>query len=149
MMDKFSALLNELGSLNGVPLRPDPSRRCKLTINNQLPVYLEDKESRDELLIATLVIEIPPGKFREIVLKEALKENNLMSRLGCFAFSQRASQLAFFLYVPYKNLDGKKLANILKEFLEKAFAWRKGIDTGQLPHSARNEKKGPSIFEIH
>lgn len=148
MMDRYSALLNELGSLIGVPLRPDASRRCKLFVNNQLPVYLEDREQREELLIASLIFEIPPGKFREVVLKEALKENNLPSRFGCFAFSQRANQLAFFLYAPYKNLDGKKLADLLKVFLEKAFAWRKGIETGQLPQSARNDKKGPSIFDI-
>lgn len=74
-LDPFAILLADLGALIQVPLHPDHQRACSLNINNELHVQLKEDENR--ILVATFLAEIPPGKFRENIFKETLKENNL------------------------------------------------------------------------
>ena len=74
-MDRFAILLADLGELIQVPLHPDHQRSCILSINQELHVHLKEEDNEDRILIATFVSELPPGKFRENILKETLKEN--------------------------------------------------------------------------
>ena len=148
-MDRFAVLIDDLGALIDVPLHLDHRRSCVLLINNQLQVHISEEEKRDSLLVATFVSEVPPGKFRENILKEALKENNLFPRLGTFSYSDRNNQLALVSYIPFAGLRGDNFADFLEKFLEKSFSWRTGIETGQLPARGQTvQKSGPSIFDV-
>lgn len=148
-MDRFALLLADLSVLINLPLHPDHKRCCRLIINHQVTLQIEDEESRDRLLVAAFVCDIPPGKFRENTLKEALKENNLYPRIGTFAYSERNNKLAFFSHVYYPGLRGDNFADFLEVFLEKIFTWKTGIETGQLPQRGQIlQKVGPSIFDI-
>lgn len=148
-MDRFAILLDDLGTLIQVPLHPDHHRSCSLNVNGQLHVQIQEDENKDQLLVATFIGEIPPGKFRENILKETLKENNLFSRLGTFSYSERNNQLAFFSYLPLAGLRGDTMADFLELFFEKAFSWRTALATGQLPIRGQTlQKTGPSIFDV-
>ncbi len=148
-MDHFAILLADLGALIQVPLHPDHQRSCNLSINGELHVQLKEDERNDRILIAAFLAEIPPGKFRENVLKETLKENNLFPRIGTFSYSERNNQLAFFSHVYFEGLKGDTMADFLEAFLEKAFSWRTALQTGQLPQRGQMlQKTGPSIFDI-
>jgi hypothetical protein len=148
-MDRFAILLADLGTLIDVPLHPDHRRACTLLVNNQLHVQIKEEENKDRLLVATFVSEVPPGKFRENILKEALKENNLYPRLGTFSYSDRNNQLSFASYVSLAGLRGDNFADFLEKFFEKSFSWKVGIETGQLPQRGQTiQKTGPSIFDI-
>lgn len=148
-MDRFANLLADLGALINVPLHPDPKRGCRLNIDNQLHIQITEDEPKDRLLIAAFVCDIPPGKFREKVLLETLKENNLYPRLGTFAYSERNNKLGLFSYVYYPGLTGDNFADFLGVFIEKIFTWKTGVETGQLPQRGQIlQKVGPSIFDI-
>lgn len=148
-MDRFAILLADLGELIQVPLHPDHQRSCILSINQELHVHLKEEDNEDRILIATFVSELPPGKFRENILKETLKENQLYPRIGTFGYSDRNNQLALFAHVYYPGLRGDTLADFLEAFLEKAFSWKMAIETGQLPQRGQTiHKTGPSIFDI-
>lgn len=148
-LDPFAILLADLGALIQVPLHPDHQRSCSLSFNNELHVQLKEDESKDRILVGTFLGEIPPGKFRENVLKETLKENNLFPRMGTFGYSERNNQLAFFSYVSFQGLRGDTMADFLEAFLEKAFSWRTALQTGQLPQRGQIlHKTGPSIFDV-
>ena len=148
-MDKFAIVLADLGALVDVPLHPDASRSCALFVNNSMHLRLQEEENKDRILIGAFIGELPPGKFREILLKETLKENNLFPRIGTFAYSPRNNQLTFFSYAPLPNLSGDALADILQLFLDRAFSWKTALETGQLPTRGTNlQKTGPSIFDI-
>lgn len=148
-LDPFAILLADLGALIQVPLHPDHQRSCCLSFNNELHVQLKEDESKDRILVGTFLGEIPPGKFRENVLKETLKENNLFPRMGTFGYSERNNQLAFFSYVSFQGLRGDTMADFLEAFLEKAFSWRTALQTGQLPQRGQIlHKTGPSIFDV-
>ncbi len=132
-MDRFAMLLADLSELIAVPLHPDHHRNCLLNINNVMPVQIQEEENKERLLIAAFLGELPPGKFREILLKEALKENNLYPRVGTFCYSPRNNQLAFFTYASLPPLTGSLLADVLETFLNRAFSWKKALETGQIP----------------
>jgi hypothetical protein len=148
-MDRFATLLAELSSLVDVPLQPDHKRGCSINVNNAMHIQLQEEESRDRILIGAFIGELPPGKFREILLIEVLKENNLFPRVGTFAYSPRNNQLAFFTYALLPTLTGELLADILEIFLDRAFSWKTALETGQIPSRGANlQKTGPSIFDI-
>lgn len=148
-MDRFAMLLADLGSLINVPLHPDAKRACKLNIDGKLHIQLEEQESKERILIAAFLIEVPPGRFREILFKETLKENNAFPRLGTFGYVPRNNMLALFSYVYYPGLSGDKLADFLEVFIEKAFSWKAGVETGQLPQRGQTgHKGGPSVFDL-
>lgn len=148
-MDHFANLLADLSALIDVPLYPDSKRACRLSINSQLHIQIEEREEKDRILVATMICEIPPGKFRETVLRETLKENALYPRLGTFAYSDRNNKLVLYSYVYYIDLTGENFADFLETFIEKAFTWKTAVETGQLPTRGQTfQKTGPSIFDI-
>lgn len=146
-MDRFTTLLSDLGALINVPLHPDAKRLCKMSINGHLHVQIQEEEYFDRLIVSTFVSEIPAGKFREIVLKRCLEENNLYPRLGTFAYSDRNNSLAFYARVYYPGLQGDNFADFLGTFFEKALQWKQGIETGQLPSLEKmSQKMEPTLF---
>ena len=148
-MDRFLVLLDDLGELIGTPLHVNSKGFCQINIDNKLHIQIADEKERDRIFVATFICEVPPGKFRENIFAETLKENNLYPRLATFAYSEKNNQLAFFSHIYYPNLTGDTLADFLEKFIEKALSWKIGIETGHLPSRGENiHKVGPSIFDI-
>jgi carbonic anhydrase len=148
-MDRFLLLLDDLGGLIGIPFHVNSKGLCQLNINNQLHIQISDEKEKDRILIATFICEIPPGKFKENIFSEALKENHSYPRLATFAYSEKNNQLAVFSHVYYPNLTGDSLADFLEKFIEKALSWKTGVETGHLPKLGEHiHKVGPSIFDI-
>lgn len=130
MIDRFEDLLKELGTEYGIPLHPDRIGACKLKMSDQFHIQLECDPRQENLLVATFICEIPPGKFRENILKDGLKANTALVKTGTLAYSDRNNQLALFAYLPLPTLNGHKLADFLKKFVEKAAEWKTGVETG-------------------
>jgi hypothetical protein len=148
-MDHFALVLADLGALIQVPLHPDHHRACCLIINGELHIQLKEDLNKDRILVGVFISEIPAGKFREKILTETLKENNLFPRMGTFSYSERNNQLALFSFVYLEKLDGEKMADFLESFIEKAFSWKTALQTGQLPQRGQIlHKTGPSVFDI-
>jgi hypothetical protein len=148
-MDRFEQLLRELGEIINVPLHPDKRRACKLNINNVLHIQLECDEFKEKMLMATFIHDIPPGKYRENLLKEALKANGLYPHTSTFAYSERNNKLALFEYLFLQNLTGGKIADALANLIEKAEIWRLAIERGTLPMASESEVKADrSIFGL-
>jgi hypothetical protein len=132
-MERFDELLIELGKLLDIPLHADKHRACRLRVNDVLDVQIESSQSKDQLVIASFLAEIPPGKFRETVLKEALKANSVFPRLGTFAYFENTSQLVLFDFLPLHQLSGDALQTYLLQFIDKATLWKTGVETGRIP----------------
>jgi hypothetical protein len=148
-MDRFEEILKELGRIIDVPLHPDKNRLCKLNVSNALHVQIESDENKERILIASFICDIPAGKFRENILKDALKANYLYPRIGTLAYSERNNRLTLFEYAPYSNLNGEKFADILAQFIERANSWRIAIERGQTaPQTEIIGKPDRSVFGI-
>jgi hypothetical protein len=144
MIDRFEELLNELGAELGITLHPDRKGACKLKINGILHVQIECDAHQENLLVATFICDIPPGKFRENILKDALKANGIFLTNGTLAYSDRNNQLVLFSYFRMEILTGKKLAELLAAFVDKANHWRIGVETGHTSHLVSTSTKPAS-----
>jgi hypothetical protein len=149
MIDRFTELLNELSIEFGITLHPDKRGACRLKIDNASPIQLECDQKQESLLIATFICEVPPGKLRENIFKDALKANGPFPTYGTLSYSDRNNQLALFAHLRLAHLTGKKLAEFLLPFLEKANSWKRGVETGATAQlSASPTKSSSGMFGL-
>lgn len=147
-MDRFRQILYDLGKEIGIDLYPDSNGICQLNYKDKLHIQIHYEEGKERLMIATFVCECPPGKYREKLLKEALKSNGEYPRIGTLAYSERNNQLTLFEYLYAAGLRGETLFNTLKKFVEKTFLWKDAVETGKpLPTSGKTTK-GNSMFGL-
>jgi hypothetical protein len=143
----FESLLEELGSaLNIKGLSLDSSNTCLIRFPSGLEVYIEPStRASEDVLIYTKVGKLSVGRFREDVLREALKANGYpYPRYGTFAFSENNEQLVLFQYYPMKNITGDRIADFLTIFMKRALAWKEQIDGNQIPLASTIETTGAS-----
>lgn len=132
MMSLFEILLEELGKVFELKLHTDRKGACSIQVRPNLVVQLQPDPSQEGLWIFALLAEIPPGKFREEVLKEALKANGLATlRPGVFGYVQNTNQLALSQKYPFEILDGERLCGLLGAFLDLAEKWQDALQQGR------------------
>lgn len=131
MIDQFDELMQELGHKLGLPLHPDKNGACKLNINNTLHVQCEYEPSHHRILLASFICEVPPGKLRENILRDALRANAPFPEHGILSYCERNNQLTLFNYLPLSGINAEKLASAFNEFVNKAQKWREAVETGQ------------------
>jgi len=137
-MDLFAQILYDLGTEIGVDLYPDVNRICQINYHDELHIQLQYDEAKEQILIASFLCDIPPGKYREKLLKEALINNGDYPRIGTLAYSERNNKLTLFEYVPSSNLTGQNLFNILEKFIEKGHLWKDAVENGRpLPSGSK------------
>lgn len=146
-MDRFAQVLYDLSQVIHVDLAPDKKRVCKLNVEGRLHIQIECEEAKERLLLATFLGEVPAGKFRENVLREALKANSHYPRVGTFSYVERNNQLSLQEYVPLEALSGEKLASILTKFIQLATHWHQALQKGTVP-TIEVPKQGGSMFGL-
>lgn len=145
-MNRFQKLLWDLGEIIELPLYVDKNNVCKLLLNETLEVQLEIDTDEQKLLLIAFISAIPPGRFRENVLKEALKVNNLSHPFGAFAYIEQDNYLIFHQYLQTDNLSGKKLAENLESFVIEAEEWHSALANGlPAPLKYKNQEHTPPM----
>jgi hypothetical protein len=147
-MNIFEEMIQEMGRILNVPLHAEKNRLCKLNINDVLHIQIEFDEAKERILIACFVCDLPPGKFRENVLKEALKANNQFPSLGTLAYSEKNNKLALFTHFPIATINANKLSEELMKFIDKTDQWRMAVETGQLASVAIGPAKEKPPFGL-
>ena len=138
--EKFEILLDEFGKLIKVPLKPDKFNCCSIKFKGGLIVQLEPDKRGYFLHIATEIIPLPQGKFRENVLREALKANGLPPpRNGIFSFSKKKDSLILYERAPLETATGQNLVELLTLFCRKAQFWKESLQKNQIPSFTENE----------
>ena len=132
MKDRFQELLAELGHTFHLSLKSDKRGACSILIPPELTIQLQLDGSQEKLFLFTKLAEIPPGKFREEVLREGLKANGLSDpRAGILAYLAVSNHLVLFQNYPVSILNGELLAGLFGSFLEMAESWQRAIQGGQ------------------
>lgn len=131
MREQLQELLDELSDLVHTPLYADTVDTCHILINKKLHVQIKIDKGEDKLLIASVLCPLPPGKFRENVLFEALRDNSIFPRIGSFGYSERHNQLVLFAYLPLEKLNGKELYTYLSLFTDRGILWKNAIENGE------------------
>ncbi len=133
MINRFEEILQLLGQSLNLPLQVDANNACAIQIKQNLIVQLQPDPSQEKLLIGCQIIQVPPGKFRENVLKEALKANGLPDpRVGIFAYIARNNTLFLFQEYPFDLLtNGERIASLIGPIFKTAESWKSAIESGQ------------------
>ena len=129
-MDKFQELLWDLGELIELPLHIDKNHACNLLLDDKLEVQLQMDPHEENLIIFAFVHEVPPGRFRENVLRDALKVNGTYHSFGTLAFYEKKNMLILHQFFPVEKLSGQKLLELLEPFIEEAEEWRSTLERG-------------------
>src|SRR5690554_6459151 len=125
MITQFEELLHDLNRFFELNLHVDKHNACSIQIHPELTIQLQLDLTQENLWVFAKLIEVPPGKFRENVLKEALKANALAEpRVGVLCYLGLKNQLALYQKYPLTILNGEKLSGFLGAFLEMANSWR-------------------------
>lgn len=131
----FASLLEELGRTIELPdLHPDRNHSCLITFPNELKIQLEMDSMAQHVILGCDLGAVPSGRYRENVLREALKANGLPApHHGFLAFSNKTDHLILFDYLSTKELTGEKIADALTPFSEKAHHWKDSLTKGEMP----------------
>lgn len=146
--DAYEGLLQELSKILNVPLHVDKNHSCKIKFKDGIVVQIELDKSRESLVIGTEIGEVPPGKYRENLFKEALRANGMPDpRNGTLAYSKQANKLVLFEIMPLKDLSGEKISTFLTPFMAKAKVWKEALSRGEVPiiQSTATGKGSPGI----
>lgn len=132
MIGAFEELLEGLGKNLQLTLHVDLANACSIRVKEDLIIQLAPDLSQENLWIFCKVIEIPPGKFLENVLREALKANGLPDpRAGNFGYIGTTGHLVLFQKYLFTVLNADRLSGFIGAFLEMADSWQKAIANGQ------------------
>lgn len=133
--DLFESLLQEMGKAMNIPdLHADSNNSCLIAFDSGIEVQIEPYDRGEFLLIVCDLGEIPPGRYREDVFREALKSNGLPHpRPGTFGYSEQSNHLIFFGLLSLRELNGEKIASFMEPFMEKAAAWKNALERGDVP----------------
>ncbi|MEL7431508.1 MAG: CesT family type III secretion system chaperone [Chlamydiota bacterium] len=133
-MNPFQELLQGLAEEIGIPIQGDNSDSCALLVSDHLMVQVELAKSGEQVILGAHLGELVPGKYREELLKRALKENGRSyPHLGILGYSAPANQLALFDQMRLSVLNGEVLGQLFQIFVEKALAWQSAIRDSAYP----------------
>lgn len=131
MLDRFDELIQGLAKVFEMPLYVDRHHACAIQIKKGLVIQLQSDAAQENLLITCKIVEVPPGKFRENVLREALKANGAPDPLvGTLSYVHQANHLFLFQRYPFDILNGERLAALFGPFMSTSESWRDAILSG-------------------
>ena len=146
-MDRFQELLWDLGELIELPLHVDKNHACNLLLDDKLEIQLQMDSHEENLIVWAFLHETPPGRFRENVLKDALKVNNDYRSFGSLAYYEKKNMLILHQFLPVEKLSGEMLREKLEHFIEEADSWRSSIEGGATsPVKYRTSESKPPPF---
>jgi hypothetical protein len=148
----FDQILEDVSKELNVSLKEDGNHTCLIDFKEKIKLQIELDAPQENIIIGAIIGELVPGKFRENVLREALKENSSPPpRLGVFAFSPKKNALIFFNKISIQTVDIKNLVDLIRNIVDKAAMWKESIERGDIPQSfiaPIHQKLGGSIFDI-
>ncbi|MCI5052592.1 MAG: CesT family type III secretion system chaperone [Simkaniaceae bacterium] len=152
-MMTFNELMFELGEELDLDIEPDPKGGVLLIIEERYNLQIEPDNYTDEyIVLGSRLLDLPPGKYRENVLKDCLKTNSqIFPRQGILGYLDSESQLCIHRFVPLLDLTPQKLADITLEFVALLKQWVDALDVGKTcpDDSFETEKKsGAPMFGI-
>ncbi len=141
-MEPLDILLKDLGELLKTDLKVDNHHTCLVLIDKKLPIHLELHTNGEHLLIGCCLMELPPGKIRENILREAMKSNGLpQPQNGTLGYSTKTRHLILFSKLKMETQTGEGLYQYLLPFIQKAYLWKEALERNQTPPLGQ---EGPS-----
>lgn len=151
--DAFGLLLQDVGKLLQIPkLEPDGNNSCLISFPGEISIQIEIDRSGNFLILGCDVGTLPPGRYRELVFREALRSNGQPPpHSGDFSYSKQADKLMLMQQIPLKDINGDKILAVMNPMLEKGKYWKETISRGEVPSIATvsaASKGGAGMFGL-
>lgn len=148
-MDRFAEILFDLGKEMGSDLYPDEHRVCQLNYNDKLTVQILYDAFKEQLLIGAFLAEVPPGKYRESLLRAGLIHNAEEGSIGILAYSERNNQLTLYTTFHAVSAQAGPLHKLLLAFIDEALKWKTAVEKGgALPTKELPESSEKTMFGL-
>lgn len=134
--DAFGALVPELGKYLNLPdLEADEKNTCAINFGKKdVQVLLTVDEENTHLKIYCRLGEVAGGRYREEVLHELLRANELpYPRYGNFGFNFADNSANLWDKMPLKDLKGADMAEYLEKFSAKAAEVKDALNSNTVP----------------
>ncbi len=142
----FEQILKILEESLDIDLHMDEHRGCRLLINDKITLQMEMDKTENFLIIGSDLFEIPPGKFRENILKAALRSNYGKEKgFGTLSYIPKKATLFLHEFIPLNFFTEDKVFEMITKFLSKALMWKESLESGQIPQSAYQNAGQSSI----
>jgi hypothetical protein len=128
-------LLNEVGkSLNIPDLHPDRNNSCLINMPEGIQIQLEQNPRTEDFIIGADLGQVPQGRYREDLFREALKANGKpFPQHGILAYSSKNDHLVLYETFHKHDLRGDQIADEIPHFVEKAKIWKESMEKGEIP----------------
>lgn len=133
--DNYNAILKELSeALQIEELHSDNNNSCLIKFKDGFRVQIEPDLTGPFLIIGADLGDVSAGRYRENILCEALRANDLPHPIhGILAYSTKTNHLILYEKVHLKDLNGEKIAALLPLFMEKGKVWAEALTRGEIP----------------
>lgn len=132
MINKFEEILKELSVQLQIELHIDHNGACLIDFDEKIKVQLELDQSEENLIVFCSIAPITPGKFKENVFIDALKENDKFPYIATFAYLEKENSLVMFEYLYFPDLKADILASYISTFSEIALLYHDALIHGQI-----------------
>lgn len=130
-------------------LNLDAGNLCKIMVNDQIPVQLELDKTGENIMLGCMIMEISPGKFRENILKAALKANYAKDKgIGNFSYIPKTASLCLFEFLPLDYLSEETVFKFFTDFCNKALNWYENLQAGRIPTISSSSTPSTNPFGI-
>jgi hypothetical protein len=130
-MVDFDELIEGLAEALNAPIHPDINSVVTMLVEGKVKVQLEPDKKGDFFLIGAYIGELPPGKFREHILKDALKINfNAGKNLGILSYMGKHNSLMLHRKIHLESLTVDELIKHIKHITVRAKKWQDAMDIG-------------------
>jgi hypothetical protein len=139
---QLGVILKEFEPFFKCHLEPDSHDSCLIKMGLGISIQIEI-DRYGYLLIGCRVGTIPIGRFRDNVLKQALKSNEFtLPSTGILGFSQKTHHLILFIKMNPTSLTPDQIQAQLPPFIKKAKRWVDAIAKGEIPPIDQESKSG-------
>ena len=148
MQLSFEQVIEELSHEMGLPLTVDALGAVTLLIQSKVLITIEPDRFEDFIIFESFLGIIPPGAYREKILKEALIYNNhVFPRGPVLGYIPQQAQLILFEKPTLIEFRVKEFAAILTQFSQAALFWKEGLDAGKSQFVERKKEKLPIVVQ--
>lgn len=130
---QFGSILKELEPYFNCPMEPDVNNSCLIKMGIGISLQME-LDRFGFLLIGCRLGVLPMGRYRDNLIQQALKANNVSTpSQGVFGFSRKSNQLILFMRLDPVAYPASQILTILPNFIAKAKKWSDAIAAGETP----------------
>lgn len=146
---QFDLLLKDLEEFFKCPLSSSGKNACLVKMGIGIAVQIEMNE-KGELIIGCCIGTIPPGKYRDNLIRSALKSNeSSLPSVGSFGYSTKTNHLILFEVFPEGKLNKDDILPLLPPLIEKAKEWTEAVNKGEIPYvPASGSGKSGGVFGL-